>query len=88
MFHGGAKYSTKRVKCFAKVLNIPRIGLNVPRSCKLFHGEGQTGHGGAKYSEERVTWSTEVLNIPRTMSNIPRTLSNVPRRGPNVPRRC
>ena len=72
MFHGGAKYSTERVKCPLEVLNIPERGSNVSRRCYIFHGQCQMFHGGAKYSTERVKCSTEVLNISRRESNVPR----------------
>ena len=67
MFHGGATYSTERLKCYAKEINIPRIGSHDPRRCKMFHIEGQMFHRGAKYSTDNVKYSTEVVNIPRTM---------------------
>ena len=72
MFHGGAKYSTERVKCSTEVLNIPWTMSNVPLRCSTFHGEGQMFHGGAKYSTERVKCPLEVLNIPQRGSNVPR----------------
>ena len=72
MFHARAKYSTERVKCSPQVLNILRIGSNVPHRCEIFHRQCQLFHGVAKYSTERVKCSTEVLNIPQTMSNVRR----------------
>ena len=72
MFHARAKYSTERVKCSPQVLNILRIGSNVPHGCEIFHGQCQLFHGGAKYSTDNAKCSTEVLNIPRTMPNVPR----------------
>ena len=55
MFHGGAKYSTERVKCSTEVLNIPQTMSTVPRSCYIFHGQCQMFHGGAKYSTDNAT---------------------------------
>ena len=52
MFHGGAKFSTERVKWSAQVLNILRIGSNVPHRCEIFHGQCQLFHGAAKYSRQ------------------------------------
>ena len=71
MVHRGAKYSTERIKCSPQVLDIPRIGSNIPRRCYRFHGEGQMDQRGAKYSTDNVKCSTEVLNIPQRASNVP-----------------
>ena len=71
MFHGGAKYSTERVKWSMGVLNIPRTMSSIPRRCQMFQGERQMVHGGAKYSTDNVKCSTEVLNIPRRGSKVP-----------------
>ena len=89
MFHGGAKYSTERVKCPTELLNIPRT----------MHTNGQMFHKNAKCSMDNVKCFTEVLNIPQVkcpteflkysvdnlkcsteVLNVPWTMSNLPRR--------
>ena len=54
MFHGGAKYSTEKVKCSTEVINILRIGSNVPLRGEISHKEDQMVHGGAKFSTDNV----------------------------------
>ena len=72
MFHARAKYTTERVKRSPQVLNILRIGSNVPRRWEIFRRGGGNFHEDAKYSTDNVKCSTEVVHIPRRGSNVSR----------------